>query len=207
MWGEQHMSWDSLPRELQEIVVEMLPPADVKRLMLTCREGAELGRRAGVWTELRQLCGLPPPRPRATKFKTDHDVVAPHLCRLCWAHDNHNCIHGVCRWCRWEHSTLAKNICLVDVTTRQLGNARKARRVIQGAIRATEDTMDACRVLSQNWLDMGLLSLAEVCSQTDLAKHRKRMAEVEDIVGGAEFTLARCRAVMEAEAARIQRLA
>ena len=93
------MSWGGLPRELQEIVVEMLPPADVKRLMLTCREGAELGRRAGVWTELRERIDLPPPRPRATKFKTDHDVVAPHLCRLCWA--DRDCTHRVCRWCRW----------------------------------------------------------------------------------------------------------
>ena len=94
------MSLDVLPEELQAAIVDMMLPDDVKRFMQTCRAGRVLGRQARVWTVLREQHGLPPPKARATKYKTDHDVVARTLCRLCWQRAARS--HHICRECIFE---------------------------------------------------------------------------------------------------------
>lgn len=78
------MSLEALPDELQAAIVDLLEPRDIKRFMQTSRADRALGRQATVWTVLRERHGLQPPKARATKYKTDHDVVTRMLCRLCW---------------------------------------------------------------------------------------------------------------------------
>ena len=94
------LSLDVLPQELQERIIDVLSPVDVKRFMQICRAARALGKRAMVWTTVREAQRLPPPKKRATKYKTDYDIVTRDMCRLCWKLPSGD--HNICYMCLWE---------------------------------------------------------------------------------------------------------
>ena len=153
------MSLEALPEELQSTIVDMLAPSDVKRFMQTCRAGRALGRRAKVWTTMREQHGLPSPKARATKYKTDHDVVARILCRLCWERRSLAIKHNICSTCSSDSPLLWARTCII----------RRAR--------------------------------------ADLKRDKRHLATLQIKVSLSESSITECKAAMEGEVARIQKLA
>ena len=140
------MALEALPQELQLAIVDMLEPRDVKRFMQTCRAARDLGKRADVWRALRELHGMPPPKPRARVYKTDHDIVARKLCRICWQGWATPSMHNLCRACTF-HNDVLRDIA-VTITHRRwrlrIDEKRLAR--VQDVIRTHEEILAECRV-------------------------------------------------------------
>ena len=112
-----------------------------------------------MWTTLREQHELPPPKARATKYKTDHDVVTRMLCRLCWERRSLPSKHNVCSVCSSANALLWARTCLI----------RRARAALK--------------------------------------RDRRHLARLQIKVSLSENCITECKAAMEGEVARIQKLA
>ena len=98
-----HMLGD-IHRDLVLEVTKHLPPRDLLRLMFTCARMLAVGKTAPLWTEFRESSQLAAPRPAATKYKTDFDIITMKACRICFQHRRD--AYGFCAACRRHNSAL-----------------------------------------------------------------------------------------------------
>lgn len=108
---------DELPSGVMGTIVDLLAPADVLRLMSTCRSWRGIGRHAGAWTGLRRQLDLEAPEGCATEGEDDHAIITPRLCKLCW--QAVPLWHGLCNECIDADTDLSMLRCILDIAQRK----------------------------------------------------------------------------------------
>ncbi len=183
-----------LPEELQAHIVDMLSPVDVKRFMQTCRAVRSLGRRAKVWTAVRETHRLPPPRKRATKYKTDYDIVTRDTCKLCWEIPPQQ--HNMCCACYANDAVLYKNAYVIKRAAFTLQQDKKELKRLERVVcnKVEAEKMWGIRTNS------GFLCAI----QRELKSDRKRIEKLQRAISMNEYVIRRSRAALEEEVAMIQ---
>ena len=132
---------EDLPADLIMAIMRKLPVRSLQRLRATCRDHRNIGRHCRIWGCLREVHGLPPPRPKAIKYKTDFDRVLPILCRVCWV-QKYTSYHGqplwICRHCAdWNLNTALGSVYRFEnrlrIMQRNVESSKKALEVAKQA--------------------------------------------------------------------------
>ena len=134
-----------VPTDMALLVLGRLQPLDVLRAMMACRCLRTLGARCGTWARMRRHSGLPPPRPRAIKLKTDYDIVMARACKMCFRYVRDR--HGFCDECRRYNHPVYLSYMNIGRMEKAAAGLQRRRRRLQAKMRDMEETE---RIVSGN---------------------------------------------------------